>query len=139
MADTAIVLALVTVSIVAGLAAVSVVLEVPDFFDPCHSWGMDGGVLSPGDDCPSRSATSETKGEAIARLVLIQGTAVVAAVLAFIGARRDGRWFLAAAVAYALLIWPLLLGGAWLLAAFAAVTCGVAAQRSWPRQTQDAV
>jgi hypothetical protein len=62
--------------------------ELANFADPCFLWGHQSGVLSPDELCPSISATSETKMRVVLRLLLVQGTAVVAACLGLIGAFR---------------------------------------------------
>ena len=60
--------------------------ELANFSDPCFLWGHQSGVLSPNEVCPSISATSETKTRVVMRLLLVQGTAVVAACLGLVGA-----------------------------------------------------
>jgi hypothetical protein len=81
--------------LLAGLGVVGLALELPSFWDPCMSWGIGGSgngthsmTLSPGDECPSASGTSETRTGAAVRLALVDGTAIVAAALAATGAWR---------------------------------------------------
>lgn len=60
--------------------------EISRFGDPCVLWGHRSGVLTPTESCPSISAISETKAGVLRRLLLVQGTAIVAACLGLIGA-----------------------------------------------------
>ena len=60
--------------------------ELSSFSNPCVLWGHQSGPLSPSESCPSVSAISETKMSAVLRLLLVQGTAMVAACLGLIGA-----------------------------------------------------
>jgi hypothetical protein len=63
--------------------------ELSSFADPCVLWGHQSGPLSPSESCPSVSAISETKLGVVRRLLLVQGTAIVAACLGLIGAYRS--------------------------------------------------
>src|SRR5215470_9161019 len=58
------------------IALISLVGQVPDFFNPCLKWGMSSGgsisVSSVG-PCSAAGGTSETIPQAIARLTLVQG------------------------------------------------------------------
>ncbi|MHB1262185.1 MAG: hypothetical protein ACYC2H_10785 [Thermoplasmatota archaeon] len=82
------------------LAAWGLAIEVPDFWDPCMTWGMrSGDSLSPDDSCPSRSGASETRLEAAFRLVAVDGTGLATAVLAVWGGWvRGWKMTLAASV-----------------------------------------
>jgi hypothetical protein len=74
------------------LFAVSAVSEVSNFFDPCFVWGQRAEqtiTIRPGDACQSVSSSSETRLRAIGRLLLVQGTGIVAASLGLIGAFRS--------------------------------------------------
>lgn len=77
-----------------GMALVLAASAVPAFFDPCHEWGMRSGgsvAIAPGDACQSRSATSETKGEAVLRMAIVFGGTIVASSLGAVGALRGLR------------------------------------------------
>jgi hypothetical protein len=63
--------------------------EIRSFADPCVLWGHQSGVLIPTEACPSVSAISDTKMGALRRLLLVQGTAIVAACLGLVGAYRS--------------------------------------------------
>jgi hypothetical protein len=86
-------LALVVTLPVGVLAASSLASQLPDFFNPCLTWGMSngGGIsVSPGGPCPAAGGTSETIPQAVLRLALVQGgilTAVGLAMLGFLRAR----------------------------------------------------
>ena len=82
--------------------AISAFSEIPNYWDPCFVWGYRGGQtisIRSGDPCQSVSGTSETRVGALGRLVLVQGTGVVAALLGLVGAlsrtaagRSLGSW-----------------------------------------------
>jgi hypothetical protein len=63
--------------------------ELSTFSDSCVLWGHQSGPLSPSESCPSVSAISETKMGVVRRLLLVQGTAIVAACFGLIGAYRS--------------------------------------------------
>lgn len=88
--------------ILAGLAAWLVAGELPDFWDPCHEWGAGGSgnlTIYPGDECPNRTYSSQTRSERAAVLASINGGTVVASVLAIVGTWRRRAWPLAVAAA----------------------------------------
>jgi hypothetical protein len=97
------------------LFAVLAVSEVPNFFDPCFLWGQGNQQsvsIRPGDPCQGVRGTSETQLRAIGRLLLVQGTGVVAACLGLIGALRSRpRVTLLGAGLLFILSIPLMLGG----------------------------
>src|SRR5438105_434724 len=81
--------------LVGGLSALGLASQVPQFFDPCLTWGMGAGnggtgsaSLSPGGACPSRSGTSETRAGAVVRLALTDGVGLLAAGLSAWAALR---------------------------------------------------
>lgn len=93
----------------------SVVSETSRFADPCVSWGAQAGhqmSIRPGDPCQSRSGTSETKLGVIGRLLLVQGTSVVAAFLGLLGSYRSRPLVtLVGAILLFILSIPLMLSG----------------------------
>lgn len=94
-----------------AFAVATLATSLPDFWDPCHEWGHDGGAISPGDGCDRVTATTETRGEVALRLALIQGTVLVACGVGLAGAWFDRRVpTAAAAVLLTLVTVPLLLG-----------------------------
>lgn len=73
----------------AALATLGLAAEVPEFWDPCHTWGLrsgDGLELAPDGPCQARTGTSETRLGAAVRLLLVDGSALAAAGLAAWGA-----------------------------------------------------
>jgi hypothetical protein len=84
--------AVIAVGAVLGvLAIVAAATEIPSFWDPCKTWGPDSGgtmSLSPGEACRGKSATSETKPQAVLRMTAVFGTATVAGGLAIWAAAR---------------------------------------------------
>src|SRR5262245_33806322 len=96
-------------------SVLSVVSETSRFGDPCVSWGAQGGHLMsirPNDACQSLSATSETKLGVVGRLLLVQGTGLVAACLGLIGSYRSRpRITRVGAILLVILSIPLMLSG----------------------------
>ena len=95
--------------------AMSAFSEIPNYWDPCFVWGYRGGQtisIRSGDPCQSVSGTSETRVGALGRLVLVQGTGVVAALLGLVGAllARPRVGLLGAGLLFILSI-PLMLSG----------------------------
>jgi len=95
--------------------AISALSEIPNYWDPCFVWGYRGGQtisIRSGDPCQSVSGTSETRVGALGRLVLVQGTGVVAALLGLVGAllARPRVGLLGAGLLFILSI-PLMLSG----------------------------
>ena len=123
----------------AGLAAWLIATELPDFWDPCMEWGRgsDSGMLtvSPDDACPTRSSTSETRLQAAGRLAAVDGSTIVASVLASVAAWRRRPWPAAVAAFLMLVVSVLLVMGfsiAFPLTLAVAVLYAVAAGR-WRR------
>lgn len=111
MPETRFWIAVAASAIPVAFAVGTLATALPDFWDPCHKWGHDGGPLSPGDGCDRVTATTETWGEAALRLALIQGTVLVACGVGLAGAWVDHRVPTAvAAVLLTLVTVPLLLG-----------------------------
>jgi hypothetical protein len=98
--------------IIFGVSAFS---EIPRYWDPCFMWGQRSGMaisIRSGDPCQSVGGTSETRVGALGRLVLVQGTGVVAALLGLVGAvlARPRVSLLGAGLLFILSI-PLMLSG----------------------------
>jgi hypothetical protein len=94
--------------VLAGLAAWGLALELPDFWDPCHDWGVGGGKSGSYEvgftpDCPTRrEGSSETKAGAAIRLALVHGVTILAGAAAIVaGWRRQAVLALAAGLAMA--------------------------------------
>jgi hypothetical protein len=94
-------------------ASISLVAEVPRLVvnDPCFIWGLPNGQpLTPGACEHGMAATSETKGDAITRLTLIQGGLLLAVAFALLGAysgrRRLGGAAVVLTVLVSLRLWP---------------------------------
>jgi hypothetical protein len=90
------------------LAVNAIATTVPQFFDPCFEWGTGSGrsrTLVRDDPCAAtgRGGTSETKRQAVTRLLLIPGGLLVASALGILGAvlRRPLVAVLGAVVIYA--------------------------------------
>lgn len=66
----------------------SLIIEIPHFFDTCYYWG-DQPPIRPDKRCPRVSRTSETMLGATTRLVLVQGGALVGAMLGLVGIYRS--------------------------------------------------
>lgn len=104
------------------LAAWSLARALPQFSDPCHRWGVSfsaGAELNipPGGPCRAISVTSETKAQAVARLVAINGGLLVAAFLGVLGiALARPRAAVLAAALLLLLSFPLAFSVAWVTA-----------------------
>lgn len=132
--DRASVLVAVSLSTLVGFAAFTMAAsEVTHMFDPCNRYGEKGTEITGTDGCRSVTTTSETRGETVMRLLLVQGSAIAAMILAWWGAgRNDGRWFAGGAVIFGTLTIALLLGFFWWLTLPTAIACGVAAYRTWP-------
>lgn len=78
-----------------ALALLAFAVEASSFFDPCHEWGQGrqpGEVVEsqPDVECPSRSASSETRGEAATRLAIVSGTPVFLSTVAIASHRKGG-------------------------------------------------
>jgi lysylphosphatidylglycerol synthetase-like protein (DUF2156 family) len=109
------------------LSVVTASLEAPRLFDPCFRWQDTGGhsPYAPQEmrDCGGRTGgTSESRLSAIARLLLVQGSAFCAAVLALKGSYRYRRKLTLAAslILFALSV-PLSLGTSGLIT----LVCGL--------------
>src|SRR5437870_5678346 len=82
------------------LSILSLVSEIPHFFNPCFTFGATAERQPYVASCRGRSAgTSETRLGMIVRLTLVQGTAMFMAALALKGAyRRKPQLIVLAAV-----------------------------------------
>ena len=81
-------LALIMTLPIGVFAAASLASQLPDFFNPCLTWGMPNGgsiSVSPGGPCPAAGGTSETMSQAAMRLVLVQGGILTAVGLGIVG------------------------------------------------------
>lgn len=116
-------------------AAWGIITEVPDMAAGCY--GRTPGSMSSDDACAGRGVSSESVGEAVARMVLVQGSVLAAAAFTVVGVvRSDGRWFGAAGVLSGVVSVPLLFGIYWLVTGVAMLACFAAAYMEWPRQRQ---
>ena len=87
-------LALVALLPVVSFAVISLASELPQFFNPCFTWGMaNGGTVevSAAGPCTSSGGSSETIPQAIMRLALIQGGIILASLFGVAGIIRSGR------------------------------------------------
>ncbi|MBW3583081.1 MAG: hypothetical protein KY455_08285 [Euryarchaeota archaeon] len=126
------ILALALGALVALSAVVSTAAAVPQFFDPCHEWGVgsgqDDGTIALDDECPSRTGTSQTRTEAILNLVAIQGVLLLAAGCIARGALRlDRTWTGVGATLIAIMVPPFGLGVLWIPILTVAVSVFVSA------------
>jgi hypothetical protein len=112
----------------------NVVITVPRFSDPCFQWG-DGNrrsveawaVIKPGDPCRSRGGTSESKTQAIVRMLIVSGGILLTAAIGILAIFRLRPVVMVVAgsiwIAGAFLLWSLaplaLLTGAALMVAAA--------------------
>lgn len=74
------------------IAVISLILQVPDFFNPCLKWGMASGgsiFVSSASPCSIAGGTSETMLQAALRLALVQGGIVLAIGLGGVGFLRS--------------------------------------------------
>jgi hypothetical protein len=86
----------VVVSLPLGLvAARAVAITAGQFFDPCFQWGNGNsasgtisGTIRRDDPCRSRSGASETKTEAIARMLIVPGGILAGLALGILGVAR---------------------------------------------------
>ena len=86
--------ALVATLPIASLAVVSVANRLPDFFNPCFTWGMGSGgvvIVSPNGPCSSAGGTSDTVPQAILTMILVQGGILLAAAFGVIGVFRTSK------------------------------------------------
>ena len=77
---------------IAVIAVISLIIQVPDFFNPCLKWGMSSGgsiSVSSAGPCLTAGGSSETIRQAILRLALIQGGILTAIGLGLIGVLRS--------------------------------------------------
>src|SRR5579863_8515935 len=91
----AILLAVIASLPTAILGVRAIAITAPQFSDPCFEWGSGNGnsgafsgSLRAGDPCRSRGGTSETKRQAVARMLLIPGGMLAAIVLGIFGVVR---------------------------------------------------
>jgi len=83
----------VMVSLPLGLVAIGAVASTArQFFDPCFQWGNGGnsfsGTIRPGDPCRAQSGTSESKTQAVARMLIVPGGILIGLALGIFGAAR---------------------------------------------------
>ena len=83
----------VFVSLPLGLVAIGAVASTAgQFSDPCFQWGHGGnsfsGTIRGDDPCRSRSGTSETKAQAVARILIVPGGILIGLALGIFGAAR---------------------------------------------------
>jgi hypothetical protein len=87
-----ILLVLVATLPIAVFAVVSLVSQLPDFFNPCLKWGMASGgsiSVSSAGPCSTAGGISETIPQAVLRLALIQGGILIAIGLGMVGFLRS--------------------------------------------------
>jgi hypothetical protein len=96
--------------------------ELRQFFNPCFFFAdTPGGNPLPA-GCHTGGGTTETKARVIIRLMLVQGTAVVAAVAGLTGAFRSrSRLVLGASLYLFALTVPLIVGSSGLITLFCAL------------------
>src|SRR6185437_8027589 len=96
----------VVVSLPMGLVAVrAVAITAGQFFDPCFQWGTGNSgsaTIRRDDPCRSRSGTSETKTQAVARMMMVPGGILAGLALGIIGAARGRAGLAVAGAAVAL-------------------------------------
>jgi hypothetical protein len=96
--------------------------EVRDFFDPCFSFADTPAVNPLPAGCHKGGGTTETKAGVMLRLMLVQGTAVAAAVAGLAGAFRSrSRLVLGASLYLFVLTVPLIVGTSGLITLFCAL------------------
>jgi hypothetical protein len=94
-------------------AVLSLSAELPRFVDPCFVWADKSGSVTPDMVlCRGRvGGTSETKSRTILRLLVVQGTMLVASALAITGAYQSRpRYIFEAFLVTLLLSVPLMIG-----------------------------
>ncbi|MHB8586228.1 MAG: hypothetical protein ACYDDF_10405 [Thermoplasmatota archaeon] len=123
----------ITAILLAGAALATAVQEISSFSDPCMSWGASSsGVLRPNATCPRVSATSETKAQAIERLLFFNGLTLAIAGVALWGAVTGGPgWMLYASMAFLLFSFTDLVGAGLLLGPPVAALWMVGARLTW--------
>ena len=124
-------------AVAGALPVIGVVLfalhhELPTFWDPCMNWGQGNRVslrLPGPPPCGNRMAgSSETKSQAIVRLVLVTGSLLSLAILGLAGALRGRENLcLSAALVLFMLTIPLSVGLSGLVTLF----CGICFVGSW--------
>ena len=86
----------VVIALVAALPPVLLVTPLLSrtlrrFSDPCVQWGVSSSepvtvAVSPGGPCRSVETTSETRGQAVVRIILVHGGILIASALGLLGA-----------------------------------------------------
>jgi len=74
------------------IAVISLILQVPDFFNPCLKWGMASGgsiSVSPGSPCSTVGGASETMLQAVLRITLVQGVILLSVGIGIFGFLRN--------------------------------------------------
>lgn len=107
------------------LAAGTLAIEVPSFFDPCLSWGQksSGSVELPSEGSCAQgvSGRSDTKGEAVMRLLLIDGGILLGCALGILGLLKANLGLTLSGSAILIVeSVPLALGFSWVLTAISA-------------------
>ena len=101
----------VSAALLAGVALFAVVPQIPDFWDPCLSWGAPSSgtmTASPDGPCSSGGSSSETRGERAAILAFIFGVPIMlSAAVAWAARRQQGLTLVAAGVLLAVQAVPL--------------------------------
>ncbi len=95
----ALIIALGAFVLVGFFVAQSLIYEVPNFFDPCHTFGYEHPLL-PSSQCPRSGGTSETRLGAITRLTMVQGGAFLSVLLGVIGIYRSWSLFSIIGITY---------------------------------------
>jgi hypothetical protein len=75
------------------LALRAVAITASQFFDPCFQWGIgnsSSGTIRRDDPCRSRSGASETKTQAVARMLILPGGILAGLALGILGRRARG-------------------------------------------------
>ncbi len=119
-------LPLLLIAPIAMIAAISLVLQVPDFFNPCLRWGIASGgsiSVSAGSLCSMAGGTSETMLQAVLRLILVQGGILLAIGIGAVGfLLTHPRLVIAGSVILILESIPLVLDGLFVFTLLAAAS-----------------
>ncbi len=96
--------------------------EMREFFDPCFFFADSPGGNPLPAGCHNGGGTTETKARVMVRLMLVQGTAMTAAVAGLIGAFRSRSHLILSASLYLFVLTvPLIVGRSGLITLFAAL------------------
>lgn len=84
---------IVSAALLAGIALLVVVPQIPDFWDPCHTWGNGGGSgtmsASPGGPCSSGASSTFTRGQQASILAFIFGVPIMLSAAVLWAARQE--------------------------------------------------